>query len=94
MKSETIVYTVPTWALSYLFNGDLSGYTDEEESAVVQFEKECNEYTKQQGASHCHFSTDEESQPYFAPCNDITGVTGGEVEQINLVLMFPGERGQ
>ena len=88
MKSESVTYVVPTWSLSYLFNGDLSGYTDEEETAITQFEQDCNEYARQQGASHCHFSLIDGEEPYFRPCNDVTGFIGGDVEDINLVLMF------
>ena len=87
MKSESVTYAIPTWAIPYLFNGDLSGYTDEEERAVIQFEQDCNEYARQQGASHCHFM-DGESDPYFSHCNDVTGFVGGDVEEIDLILMF------
>lgn len=88
MRHETITYTVPTWALSYLINADMSGYNDEEEQAVGDFEQACIETAKEQGACSWHFATDDEAQAYFAPRNDVTGWEGGDVEQINLVLMF------
>ena len=89
MKSEIIVYIVPSWSLSYLINADMSGYTDEEEKAIVDFERECISEAEKQGATSWHFATDDENDEHFAPCNDVTGWEGGQVEQINFVMMFP-----
>ncbi|KAE8546182.1 hypothetical protein [Marinobacter nauticus] len=90
MEVETINFTVPAWTLSYLINGDMSGYSDEEEKAVIQFESNCINEAKKMGASNWHFSTVENSEPEFAYSNDVTGSEGGTVEQINFVMLQPG----
>jgi len=34
---ETYTYTMPTWAICAIFNGDLTGVNDEEEKQIDEF---------------------------------------------------------
>lgn len=70
---ETIEYTVPEWALPYLFNGDASGLEDEGDEdlrAIADFLKSENlDETKG------HWSYDSENnEAYFTRRNDITSL--------------------
>lgn len=59
---------VPTWALSYLVNGDYSGITDEDKELVDEF---WNKYQNQADIFNCiitlNFPDDIDSDKYFCP---------------------------
>jgi len=49
---------IPTWAFGYIFNGDMTGLTDEEVRMI-------DETLKSIGAELVCTPPDEEAQPYF-----------------------------
>ena len=50
---------IPTWAFGYIFNGDMTGLTDEEVRMI-------DETLKSIGAELVCTPPDEEAQPYFS----------------------------
>ena len=73
---EVVEYTVPEWALSYLFNGDSSGTEDEDREAIDSFMK-----TEGLSEDSGHWSCDSENnEAYFSLRNDITNLGGNCVD--------------
>lgn len=58
MNQETYTYTFPTWALSYLINGDSSALTEEEIKQVDEFVERENYIDV--------FTHDPEEEPYYS----------------------------
>jgi hypothetical protein len=71
-----IEYTVPERALSYLINGDSSGFEDSEQEAIDYFIK-----SKDLNEAKGHWSHDSENnEAYFSWRNDITNLGGNCVD--------------
>lgn len=58
MEIKKTIEKIPTWAFGYIFNGDMTGLTDEEV-------KQIDEALEQIGVDIVCTPADEESQPYF-----------------------------
>ena len=58
MEMKKTIEKIPTWAFGYIFNGDMTGLTDEEV-------KQIDEALEQIGVDIVCTPTDEEAQPYF-----------------------------
>lgn len=59
MEIKKTIEKIPTWAFGYIFNGDMTGLTDEEV-------KQIDEALEQIGVDIVCIPTDEEAQPYFS----------------------------
>lgn len=58
MKMKKTIEKIPTWAFGYIFNGDMTGLTDEEVKLI-------DETLGQIGVDIVCTPLDEEVQPYF-----------------------------
>lgn len=58
MEMKKTIEKIPTWAFGYIFNGDMTGLTDEEV-------KQIDEAFEQIGVDIVRTLADEEAQPYF-----------------------------
>lgn len=58
MEMKKTIEKIPTWAFGYIFNGDMTGLTDEEV-------KQIDEALEQIGVDIVCTPADEEAQPYF-----------------------------
>ena len=83
---ETIAeyeYTLPSWSLCAIFNGDLSGLEDWEIEAINQLSDDIVKNLP----NGCQYIWGDPSEPYFQYCgNDLTHL-GGEVVDIPLVIV-------
>ena len=84
---DVIPYTVPEWALPYLFNGDATGLDgsesgDEDLQAIASFLKSEN---LDQTKGHWNYDSEKE-EAYFSRRNDITNL-GDNVVDIEWVIM-------
>jgi hypothetical protein len=73
--SNTVVYTIPSYFLNYLVNGDVEGLTPEELGKIIKFERQLSEQSK--GSIAYDFS---DTEPYFASYNDIDNIGGDVVD--------------
>lgn len=67
---KSIVYdtvSFPTWALSALINGDISGIEEfpEDVKMVENFEQRYNDLAKQEGYTDVIFNPDDNQYPFF-----------------------------
>ena len=69
MKTETITYTIPTWAICAIEYGDLSALTPDEVTLLDEF---MNELPRR------ILGIDYSEEPWFSRCNDLQ-LLGGEV---------------
>lgn len=67
--NKTIKYTVPTYALSSMVNGDISGLEDREVEAIDSFEAEISRMSRKLGAGS--WSYDFSNESYFSHTNDV-----------------------
>lgn len=58
MEMKKTIEKIPTWAFGYIFNGDMTGLTDEEV-------KQIDEAFEQIGVDIVRTPADKEAQPYF-----------------------------
>ena len=58
MEMKKTIEKIPTWAFGYIFNGDMTGLTDEEVKQIY-------EALEQIGIDIVCTPADEEAQPYF-----------------------------
>ena len=76
-------YQIPVWALSALVNGDKSGLTDSEESAVEDFVYELSEIRMDEDARISGLIFNPLGEAYFSNRNDLDG-QGGDVIQVEI----------
>jgi len=81
MNHETYQYVLPTYALSALVNGDVSGLEDCEIDAIEQFEQLV---IKRHGTGH--WANESDGDSYFAHYNDIDGTLGNDCEDWQYVV--------
>ena len=76
---DTLIEAIPTWALCYLFNSDVTGLTDEEirmiDNWLNNWEREALTNTPTVGGN---------AQPYFSHC-PLFGLPA-EVEDCNIIF--------
>lgn len=76
---KTYNYKMPTWALSYLFNGDKSALTDEEDSLLYALEMKLEH-------GFWAYADDEDREPYFSTSNDLDNL-GGDVVDLDFIVL-------
>lgn len=90
-KPDTITYQIPSWALSYLINGDSSGIEREEDiKAVDDF---CERERLSLDKGHWSLKTNEDGETeesYFSWTNDVTSL-GDDVYNVDWVIMNSSE---
>lgn len=89
---EKFPYTLPTWAIPALANGDLSGLNDDEVEALDCLELAARWIRANAGAHLSHWEFSEDQEPCFKATNDLPGPLGrlgAEVEDVQLVLLYP-----
>jgi hypothetical protein len=82
MKYETITFTVPEWILPVVANGDVDNLTDEEEKTIFDFWTE-NKIQSMDWSGH--------SEPYFHWKNDVFGIIGDTVVDIDCLCLIEEE---
>ena len=84
---ETINLIIPSPLLSALYNGDMSGISDEEETAIAELEEELNELAQSHGASDWHYGDCEDIE--FRSKNDVPGMRyiGSDCHSVDVVFM-------
>ena len=80
---ETYEYVLPTYALSALINGDVSGLEDNEVETIEQFERRV---IKRHGVGHWAQQDNAGYESYFAHYNDIDGTLGNDCEDWQYVV--------
>ena len=80
---DATTYTLPTWALPALFNGDVSGLTDEEVKQIDDLERAAR---RAHGVGH--WSYNPEDEPYFSWHNDLDNL-GADVQAVDYVVVTP-----
>ncbi len=83
---ENIEFTVPSYALCSIVNGDETGMTDDEIESVDALEERAESLRDAFGGTHYHWSVSEGAESEFCHTNDVDGMAGDCVV-INLVIM-------
>ena len=76
-------YQIPSWALPALINGDTSGLSDSEESALEDFVYELSDIRIDDGARISGLIFNPLGDAYFSNRNDIDGL-GGDVVEVEI----------
>ena len=82
---EIYQYVLPTYALSALINGDISGLEDSEIETIEAFERRV---IKRHGVGHWEQQDKVilSDKSYFAPYNDIDGTLGNDCEDYQYIV--------
>lgn len=83
---NTISYTVPTWALGALINGDMSGMEESDAENLAAFEERAAADAAGEGATSWHWAVPDSSESFFCHDNDVTTL-GDNCIEIQLVLI-------
>lgn len=78
---NTYEFTIPTWALPALVNGDLSGLDDRDEAVLNEFIKGLVD-----NYGHAFLSLGEDTEPIFSWRNDIDGQLGADTITMYLIV--------
>ena len=82
---KTLTFTVPDFALPYLFNGDVSGLDDEEIYSLDALENEAQRLYQTYQGTHYHWANPEPVG--FKPFHDMAGIGASDCHTVQLIIM-------
>ena len=81
LKTEIYQYKIPSFYLSLIFNGDMSGLNDDDIKAWDKFEKNINDEFK----NYTWDIPKDDFETHFCKYNDVLGYIGCDCIDMNLV---------
>lgn len=87
---ETFEFTVPTFYLPALINGDHTGLSDREVEALSSFYKkivEINDIDYPESTSFTLSVPDEDNEPAFSRFHDLHGISATDCQQVIMTIL-------